>query len=274
MLNFFFFGDMTELLSGMASELLSAIPNILKALVIFIVGMIVAKLIAKIITKALEKIQIDKLSDKLQEIEIVDKSNIKIKISAVIGKITYYFLLLFFAVIATDILGMPAVSQIVSDIFNFIPSLITALIILVIGLLISEGLSKIILTACQSLGIPSAKLLSTCVFYFMFINVIILALGQAKINTDFLSQNISILIAGVVFAFAIGYGLASKDFVANLLASFYSKEKFKVGDVISLDGSKGEVIEVDKSSVTIQTGDSKVIYPLSKIINEKIEIHT
>lgn len=273
MFNFFYFGDMTELLSGMASELLSAIPNILKALVIFIIGMIAAKLIAKVITKALEKIQIDKLSDKLQEIEIVDKSNIKIKISAVVGKITYYFLLLFFAVIATDILGMPAVSQIVSDIFNFIPSLITALIILVIGLLISEGLSKIILTACQSLGIPSAKLLSMCVFYFMFINVIILALGQAKINTDFLSQNISILIAGVVFAFAIGYGLASKDFVANLLASFYSKEKFKIGDVISLDGSKGEVIDVDKSSVTIQTGDSKVIYPLSKIINEKIEIH-
>jgi len=273
MANFFFFGDMTSLMTGMLNQFVSAIPGIVGSIVIFVVGLIIAKVISKIITKFLEKIQIDKLGEKLQEIEMVDKSNINFKISTILGKIFYYFLVLFFAVIATDILGMPAVSQIVTDIFNFIPKLIMALVILVIGLLASDAISKIIYTTCNSLGIPSAKLLSTFVFYFLFINIFILALTQADINTEFLSQNISILIGGAILAFSIGYGFASKDIVANLLASFYSKDKFQIGDTITFEGDKGQIINMDRSTLTIQSNEKKIIFPLSKLTNQKVEIH-
>ncbi len=273
MTNFFFFGDITSALNGMVSQFVSAVPKIIGALVVFIIGLIIARIISKIITKFLEKIQIDKLGDKLQEIEMVDKSNLKFKISAVAGKIIYYFLLIFFAVFAADLLGMPAISQIVLDIFNFIPKLIMALIILIIGLLASDAISKIIYTACNSLGIPSAKLLSTFVFYFLFINIFILALTQANINTEFLSQNISIIIGGIILAFSIGYGFASKDIVANLLASFYSKDKFQLGDTITFEGEKGQITNMDRSTLTIQTGDRKIIFPLSKLTNQKVEVH-
>lgn len=273
MASFFFFGDMTSLMTGMLNQFLSAIPGIIGAIVVFVIGLIIAKIVSKIISKFLEKIQIDRLGEKLQEIEMVDKSNIKFKISAILGKIFYYFMVLFFAVIATDILGMPAVSEIVSDIFNFIPKLIMALVILVIGLLASDAISKVIYTACNSLGIPSAKLLSAFVFYFLFINIFILALTQADINTEFLSQNISILIAGAILAFSIGYGFASKDIVANLLASFYSKDKFQLGDTITFEGEKGQIINMDRSTLTIQSGEKKIIFPLSKLTNQKVEIH-
>lgn len=273
MTNFFFFGDMTSAMTGMVTQFMAAIPGIISAIVIFVVGMIVAKILGRVITKFLEKIKIDKLGEKLQEIEMVDKSNIQFKISAILGKIVYYFFLLFFAVIATDILGMPAVSQIVTDIFNFIPKLIMALVILVIGLLASDAISKIIYSTCNSLGIPSAKLLSTFVFYFLFINIFILALTQANINTEFLSQNISILIGGAILAFSIGYGFASKDIVANLLASFYSKDKFQLGDTITFEGEKGQITNIDRSTLTIQSADRKIIFPLSKLTNQKVEIH-
>lgn len=274
MTNFFFFGDMTGALTDLVTQFVGAVPNIVGALVIFIIGLIVAKIIAKIITKALEKIQIDKLGDKLKEIEIVDKANLNFKISAILGKVTYYFLLLFFAVFATDILGMPAISQIVTDAFNFIPKVIVAMIILVIGLLASDAISKLIYTTCNSLGIPSAKLLSTFVFYFLFINIFILALTQASINTEFLSQNISILIGGAILAFSIGYGFASKDIVSNLLASFYSKDKFQLGDVITIEGDKGQITNIDRSTLTMQSEDRKIIIPLSKLTNQKVEIHS
>lgn len=273
MANFFFSGDMTALMNGMLKQFVDTIPGILKAIVIFVIGLIIAKIIAKIITTFLEKIQIDKLGDKLQEIEMVDKANIKFKISAVLGKIFYYILVLFFAVIATDILGMPAVSQIVTDIFNFIPKVIKALIILVIGLLTSDAISKILYTTCNSLGIPSAKIISSIVFYFLFINIFILALTSAEINTEFLSQNISIIIGGAILAFSIGYGFASKDIVANLLASFYSKDKFQLGDTITFEGDKGKIINMDRSTLTIESDNKKIIFPLSKLTNQKVEIH-
>jgi len=100
----------------------------------------------------------------------------------------------------------------------------------------------------------------------------ITALEQASIQTSLISTNLTILVAGLVFAFSIGYGLASKDTMANYLASFYTKSKVKVGDVIRIKDVTGEIMVVDSSSITIQTEDRLVIIPLRKLTSENLEI--
>lgn len=269
-----FFADITTVLQDLAGQFIQVVPRLFSSLVLIIVGLIIAKIASNILRKFLEKIQIDKLGEKLNEIEVVSKANLDIKFSGLFSKILYYFLALFFMVAATDVLGMPAVSDTVKGIFNFIPNIIVALIILIIGLLFADAIRKIVQTTCESIGIPSAKLISSFLFYFLFINIVVSALTQAKINTAFLSQNLSLLIGGVILAFAIGYGFASKDVVSNFLASFYSKGKFNIGDIITVDGDKGEVVDLDKTTLTISKGDSKIIYPLSHLTSNKIEIHS
>lgn len=264
--------------SGVLQDLLrsfmSGVPKFFTAIVIAIIGLIIAKVVKKLIEKALVSINIDKIGEQLNEIEFVEKSNIKIKISAVVSKIVYYFLILFFMVAATDVLGMPAVSELVLSIFNLIPRLIVAMIVLIVGTLIADGLKGIAQTGLESLGIPSARMIANFVFYFIMINIVISALTAAQINTEFLSQNISLLIAGIILAFAIGYGLASQSSMSNFLASYYSKGKFDVGDTVTLDGVSGKIVEMDKSSmVIISEKGHKVIFPLSQVSNSKIEIH-
>ncbi|MBT8189270.1 MAG: mechanosensitive ion channel [Saprospiraceae bacterium] len=264
----------SKALQELISKFVSGVPNFVMAVILAIVGIIISKIVAKIVRKFLEKIGIDKLGDKLNEIDIVDKSNIKIKISTILSKVIYYFMVLFFLVAASDILNMPAVSDLVLGIFNLIPSLIVAGIILILGTLLADAIRGICQTGLQSLGIPSARLIASFVFYFLFINIVISALTQAKINTEFLSQNISLIIGGIVLAFAIGYGLASKTTMANFLASYYSKDKFEVGDTITIDGETGKIVELGKSSlIMISENGNKIIFPLNHISNSKIEIH-
>ncbi len=262
----------TGIFSELLSNFLSAVPGTIGALVVIIIGLIISKILRGVVRKFLEKIKIDSLGDKLNEIDIVDKANVKIKFSTVLSSIFYYFLVLLFVVVATDILGMPSVSELVKNIFEFIPRLVVALIVLVLGILLADGIKSIVTTACDSLGIPSAKLIGNLLFYFLFINIVILALSQAGIKTDFLSQNLSILIGGVAFAFAIGYGFASKSVVSNFLASYYSDNTIAVGDKVRIEEVTGTVVDVSKSSMTIETENSRVIFPLSKITTGKIEI--
>ncbi|MEE9439910.1 MAG: mechanosensitive ion channel domain-containing protein [Saprospiraceae bacterium] len=257
----------------MAHQVMSTVPNVVMALSIFIIGYIVSKLVSNTVKKVTQKVGIDKIGEQLNEIDVVQKANMQIKISSLLSKVIYYFMMLFFAVAATSVLGIPEISNLVSDIFKFIPNLIVALIILIIGTLLADLLRKAILTALKSLGIPSAGLIASFLFYFLFINIVISALTQAKINTEFLSQNISIIIGGVVAAFAIGYGLASKDVMSNMVASFYSKNRFNIGDKISIDGETGIVSNVDKSTLTIKTATGKIVFPISQTINQKVEIH-
>jgi hypothetical protein len=229
-------------------------------------------MIAKAVEKIVKKANIDKVTDKLNEIDFIAKTPIEIKASSIIGKIVYYFLLIVVAMISAEILDMAVVTTLISDIIRFFPNLIVAIIILIIGLIFSDAIRKIVLTTCQSLAIPAAKVISSFIFYFLFISIFISALSQAGIKTEFLATNLSILIAGAVFAFAIGYGLASKETVSNFLSSSYSNNILKTGDFVKIGDSKGRIVKITKSSVTIENDDRIVVIPMHKLSKENIEI--
>lgn len=262
-----------EILNQLYTNCMDAFPKILGAIVIFIVGWIIAKVVAFIIKRILGSIGIDKLAEKLNEIEFIEKSSFNVVPSVLLSKIAYYMLLLIFTIVSSEYLAIDAVTGLIRDIINYVPSLIAALLVLVIGLLIAQFIQNILVTTLKSLGVPSAKIIGVFIFYFIFLMSVITALTQIGIDTDFISNNLSIIIAGCVFAFALGYGLASKAMMANFLASFYSKEKIKIGDIISISDVKGEVIRIDNASITLLTQNSNVIIPLSKLTSETFEIH-
>ncbi len=263
-----------QLLNDILNDFLGALPNFLGALIIFIIGWIIAKIVAAVVKRILKSIRVDQLAEKLNEMEIVSKTNITIVPSTLLSKILYYILLLTFTIVATEQLNMEVVSQLVKDIINYIPNVIAAIIVLAIGLMIADALKNILQTAMQSMGIPSAKIIASFVFYFIFIITIVTAIKQMGIETDFIQTNLSLIIGGGVLAFAIGYGLASKNMMANFLGSFYSKGKFKVGDVIGMNGIKGRIVDMDSSSLVIISDDNKkIIIPLSKLSSENVELY-
>lgn len=258
-----------EQLTGLAA----VIPNLIGAIVVILLGWIIAKVVARIFRRLLRSIKVDHLAEKLNEIEIVHKANIKFVPSIALSKLLYYLLLFIFFIAAVDVLGMKAISELMTSIMNYIPNLISALIVLIVGILLADALKNIVLTACKSLNIPAASLIGNVVFYFIFLNVVMITLKQANLQTAFMETNISIILGGIVLAFAIGYGFASQGLMTNFIANFYSKEKVRIGDIISIEGIKGEVIDVDNSTFTLQADGRKVVFPLGKLTSEKYEIY-
>ncbi|MEL6276235.1 MAG: mechanosensitive ion channel domain-containing protein, partial [Bacteroidota bacterium] len=112
------------------------------------------------------------------------------------------------------------------------------------------------------------------VFYFIFLNIVLIALRQADLQTSFMETNISIILAGVAGAFAIGYGFASKDIMSNLLASFYNRGRLEVGDEITIDGRRGEIIQINNNTITLRTETSEILMPYRMVTNGGVEIHS
>jgi small-conductance mechanosensitive channel len=263
-----------DLIRGLLTGMVNTLPKIIGCLVILLLGFLISRLIASIIRATLTKIGLDRWGKQLEEIDFIQKNNLKIKLSGILSKTVYYFLMLIFIVAATDVLGLPALSDLFKNILNYLPNILVALVLLLVGVFVSDQLKKAILTTGKSLGIPSAGLLAHAIFYFVLVNFLMAALGQLQVDTVFIESNLLILIAGVAAAFAIGYGLASKTIVANILAAFYTKDKFKIGDEVTIDGLRGEVYRIDKSSITLVLADAqKAIIPLAKITEGSILIH-
>ncbi|MBV6442961.1 MAG: hypothetical protein DYG98_15140 [Haliscomenobacteraceae bacterium CHB4] len=265
-----------QLKNGVFSEMLArfsaAIPKLTFALLVMLIGWLIAKGIRRLVRRILAGLGVDGLAERLNDIDLVQRSGMRIEVSSVLSQMIYLILMLGFVIFATDILGIPAITQMVRDLIDYIPALFSAFILFLLGLFLADMIRGIALTACQSMGLPSAKVISTAVFYFLFVTVAVSALAQAKINTGFMAINISIIIGALALAFAIGYGLASRELLSNYLAGGYNRNKIVVGDDIRIIGMRGKVIGIDATSLTLQTDKSEVIIPLSKLASEKIEV--
>lgn len=258
-----------ELLEGM----LAIIPSLLTAITIFLVGFILSKILRRLIGKLLAATGIDSLADRLNDIDLVNKTSFRIRPSGLISGIVYYLILFVFTMAAVEALGMAAISRLMTDIISYIPKAVSAFFVFLIGILLCDLVKKAVQAAFESLGIGSAKLLANVIFYFLFLNVALITMKQAELQTTFMENNVSIVLAGVILAFSIGYGLASKPLMSNMLAAFYNRDRFQAGDEITIEGQKGTVIDMDNTSLTLRISEGELIVPLSKLSDNKYIVH-
>ncbi|MBP7273078.1 MAG: mechanosensitive ion channel [Saprospiraceae bacterium] len=269
---FFCFIYDSPTLQQLTNQFVAGVPKITGALVIGILGWLLSKFVSRSIYKFLTHLKIDRYADPLQEVEFIRKANIRISISKILSSAVYGFLLLIFLIAATDILNLPALSILISNLLAFLPNILVAIITLGIGAFAANALQKLVYTSCKSLGIPSAGIISSVLFYLVFITVVVSALSQAGINTQFIQSNISIIIGGAVFAFALSYGLASKNLITSFITSFYAKEKFKVGDKVTIGNVTGVVDSIDNTSITLVNDAVKIIIPMNRLSSEVIHV--
>ncbi len=270
------FYNITDILkntfNSLITQFIDFVPRIIGCIVVLLIGYFVANFIRAIVRNVLGRVGFDRIGERLNQIGFIKQIKAEIKLSSLVATALYYFIILMFLTAATEILGVETITSMVLSVVNFIPKLIAGAIMLQVGIIISDIIKSGVITLCKSFNIPSAKLIGNLVFGFFLVITFISALAQIGINTELLESSFVIIFGGIVVAFAIGYGLASKDVLSNIIASFYSKKKYNVGQIVKVDGVKGEIIEIDNLSVVIKTDDARVVLPLRYFQSQRVEI--
>lgn len=261
-----------DTLQKLVTSFTDFIPNLINGILVFVIGFFLAKGVRFVVAKLLKNAGIDTLGEKINELDSFKKFNIKVVFSTLLSSIVYYFIILIFLSEATRTIGLKVLNDLVTSFINQVPKYIVAGILLICGLILADMLQKTVISICKSLNIAAGKLIGGVVFFFIFAITIIAALGQAGINTSLLESSFNLIVAGVIFAFAFGYGLASKDVLANIVAAFYSKDKFKVGQSVEFEGIKGIIETVDQTCLIINDGTGKISIPLQNIQQKNIKI--
>ena len=248
------------------------IPRFIGFLLLLGVGWVVTRIVSVVIVNVLSRIGLDRLGEKLQQIDIVRRFAPKLKLSRLTARTISFFVTLVFVMAATETLGMPVITELVGSLVALIPRVIAAIIMLILGLLASDYVRKMVTNLCLSLGIRSGRLIGSGVFVFLLMITLIASLGQAGINTSLLESSFNWLIGGLVVAFGVGYGMASRDVLSNLLASFYTKNRYREGQTIAINGVRGVIVAIDNTSLTLQTEGHLTVFPLHMLQNQKVEI--
>ena len=170
-------------------------------------------------------------------------------------------------------LGLTELVNLFKSFISFLPKIITALVIIIFGMMFAQFLRRIIMEKPATIGSNSAKTLGNLVYGIMVTVVVLVALEQLDIETVLLHNIIILVVGGIMLVLAISVGLGSRDVSHNLLTGIYAREQFQKGDVIEIDGVRGVISEVGTLSTIITIDDEEQLsVPNSTLYKEVIKI--
>ena len=225
-------------MSSLWASVAAFIPRLFGALVVvaWLCGGQTTRYVA---LKVLAKVGLDRLMAGTGLTKLLGRAGIRIPVSALIGKVVYWFVLLIFLVSAAESLGLERVSATLDMLALYVPKVFGAALILLAGVLLAQVLSGLVRGAAESVGLDYANGLARIAQGLVIIISISVAIGQLEVKTELLNYVIAIVLITFGLAVALAFGLGSRELVGQILAGIYVRELYEVASGCAWKTSKG-----------------------------------
>jgi hypothetical protein len=186
------------------NSFVNVIPGLIGAIIVLVIGYIVGWVIGFVLTKILHKAKLDRL---VVEKTTLDKIMGKFELSHFLGLIVKWYVFVLFLGPAAALVRLPALTSFLNSAALWIPSLIAAVIVALVGLIAADYVAaKVTEVKAKSSGIIANTLKLVIVVF-----TLIIALSQLGVDVSIAENTVLIIIAGIMLALGIGFGLAFKD---------------------------------------------------------------
>lgn len=206
---------LVDILGELTTNTVAFLPNLVAAVILLVIGLVVGKVVGRVVKEVLERIKLDYY--------VTETHKPSISVSNLFAVIAKWWIYLAFitAALSREVLGVTALSLWVAEVNAFIPRIIGAAVIMVVGYVLAEYI-KGHLKKTQSLyGVLVGKTL----FFFVLYVSIALALPILGISAALVNNILLVIIASVGLGFALAMGLGMKDAVSDLSKRWVRKMK-------------------------------------------------
>lgn len=195
------------------------VPNLILAIVLFIIGFVLGNLIAKAFEQVFVALKIDKLFHSVGADDLFRKAGLTLNSGYFIGQVVKWFVVIIFLLPSLALVGLESIGDFLrDDVLVFLPRVIVAAFVLIIATVVSDGVSRAILAGAKSMNLSSAHMLATIAKYAIWAFAFIIALGQLGVAAAYMQILFTGLIAMLSLAGALAFGLGGRDAAAKFIA--------------------------------------------------------
>jgi flagellar biosynthesis protein FliQ len=219
------FDLMLEPLRAFLVQAADFLPRLVLALVVILVGWFLAKAARFAIAKGLRAVNFHVVTQRAGLDGFLRDGGIRADTTEILGLMVYWLVILGALVIGFNSLGLAYVTDLLGRVILFVPKVMVALLVLAFGAYFARFIANAITAYCKNVHIQDAELLGRLAQYAILTFVVLIALDQVNIGGDIVRQSFLIILAGVVFALALAFGLGGKEWAAELLERWWPRRK-------------------------------------------------
>jgi hypothetical protein len=212
-----------EPLRALLLEVGHFLPKLALAGLVVILGWMLAKLARFAVVRGLRAINFNVLTERAGMDGFLRQGGIESDTTDIFGGLGYWLVILAALIIAFNSLGLTYVTDLLGQVVLFVPKLIVALLILAFGAYFARFVGYTVIAYCRNVGMQDADLLGKLAQYGILAFVVLIALDQMNIGGDIVRQSFLIILAGVVFALALAFGIGGQKWAAGLLERWWPR---------------------------------------------------
>lgn len=214
-----------QALQSLWQGFLDFVPLLIGAIIVFVIGWIVSVSAGKIVTEVLKKIKFNQIFEKGNWDEALAKADIKVDTSGFIGSIVKWVLVIVFLTVAVEILGFSEFAGFLKGVLNYLPNVVVAALIFVVTVIVTDIVEKIIRVSVEKIKVGYGRTVSAIIKWSIWTFAVLAILAQLGIARSFVETLFTGIVAMLVIATGIAFGLGGKDVAGDLLKGV--RDKFR-----------------------------------------------
>ncbi len=209
------------------SQIGAFLPRLALALAVLVAGWLLAKVIRFAVVKAMRAVNFNVLTEHAGIDGFLRQGGIESDTTDIFGTLIYWLVIFATLVIAFNGLGLTYITDLFGQVVLFVPKVIVALLILAFGAYFARFIYNTVVAYCSNVGIQDAELLGKLSQYAIVVFVVLIALDQMNVGGNIIRQSFLIILAGVVFALALAFGIGGQRWAAGLLERWLPRQDKK-----------------------------------------------
>ncbi len=256
------------------NELIHWLPKIAAMTVVLVIGYIVARLVARAVTLLGERIGFQKAAERSGLAKSMTNAGIKRSVPAILGTLVFWLLLCVFMLAAFNVLGVQSITNFMTEVVDYIPKLLVATVVIVVGLLVASFLRGVVATSAEQVGISYGDHLANACYFAVALLTVHAALHHLGMEFKLFENLVLISFAGLAIGFGLAFGLGGRDVMAGILSGYYLRQRLQSGDKVQVAGFEGTVREVGPVATIIETNEHGLLnrhsVPNTRMLNEAV----
>ena len=201
------------------------LPRLGLALVVLIAGWLIGKAIRFGVARGLRAVNFHVVTDRAGIDGFLRDGGIRMDATDILAMLVYWIVILSALLIGFNLLGLTYITELVAQVLLFVPKVMVAALILAFGAYFAKFVGQSIAAYLRNVHLQDAELLGNLARYAILTFVVLIALDQVNVGGDIVRQTFLIVLAGLVFALALAFGLGGREWAAELLERWWPRKK-------------------------------------------------
>ena len=216
---------MLEPLRVFLAQVADFLPRLALALVVLIAGWLIAKAVRFAIARGLRKVNFHVVTERAGIDGFLHDGGIHLDATDILALLVYWIVILAALVIGFNLLGLTYITDLLQRVLLFVPKVLVALLILAFGAYFARFVGGAVMAYFRNVHLQDAELMGNLARYAILAFVVLIALDQMNIGGDIVRQTFLIVLAGVVFALALAFGLGGREWAAEFLERWWPRSR-------------------------------------------------